>query len=123
MTSPLVNPAAGYITLSRLDSSTSRPSICTTNRCLAILVLLRAFIRRLIRAQPQKTREPQPAVRGPVAVAHLGDQLRAYPVGAPGVLAGHGAGQERRVGAGQWREDRQQLPLGRRADAATDPAP
>src|SRR5687768_744971 len=102
MTSPLVKPACGYITLSRLDSSRSRPSISTANRELAfdtgfpppvgsgaIVILLHAFRGRLVRAQPQKSREPQPAVRGPVAVANLDHQLRAYPVRAPGILAGH----------------------------------
>src|SRR5687768_14226596 len=122
MTSPLVKPAAGYISLSRLDSSRSRPSICTANRCLAtIVVLLGALLGRFIRTQAQETREPQPAVRGPVAVSHLDDQLGAHPVRAAGVLAGHRAGPERRLGTGQRREDGEQLPLGRRADSAADP--
>src|SRR5688500_14055425 len=123
MTSPLVKPTAGYITLSRLDTSRSRPSIWTAYRCLTIVVLLGALVRRLIRAQPQETREPQPAVRGPVAVPHLGDEFRAHPVRTAGVLPGHRAGQERRVTGLQRRQDRQQLLLGGGADAATDPAP
>src|SRR5690242_21921340 len=87
MTSPLVKPAAGYITLSRLDSSRSRPPIETRNRSRGILVLLRAFLRRLVVTHPQEAGEAQATVRRPVAVADLHHQRRVHPVGALRILA------------------------------------
>src|SRR3954453_9174904 len=121
MTSALVNPAAGYITLSRLDSSRSCPSIWTAKRSGAIVVL-HTLVGCLVRTQPQEPGEPQPAVRGAVAVPDLDHQLWAYPVRATGILAGHDARRERRYAGGQRRQHRQQLLLGGAADASTDPA-
>src|SRR3712207_2496536 len=122
MTSPLVNPASGYITLSRFDSSTSRPSISTAMRRLTIVVL-HALGGRLVRAQPQEPREPQPLVRGAVAVADLDHHLRTYPMRAAGILAGYGPGDERRPGHLQRLQHGEQFLLGRAADPPADPAP
>src|SRR4051812_34232162 len=115
MTSPLVKPARGYISLSRLDSSRSRPSIWTTNRSGAIAVLLGTVLGLLVSTDPQEPREPQAAVRGAVAVPHLDHQLRTYPMGAAGILARHRAGHEWRRGCGEWRQHGQQIRLGGRA--------
>src|ERR1700753_3246977 len=123
MTSPLVKPAAGYISLSRVDSSKSRPSIETGNRSPAILVLLDTFCGTLVVPQAQEPGEAQPPVRGPVAVTHLDDQFRTYPVGPPGILARHGPGHERRVALDQRLERGQQLLLGLGPDSAAHPPP
>src|SRR4051795_3055623 len=98
MTPPLVNPASGYMSLSRLESSRSCPSISIENRSRAILVLLHALGRGLVGTQPQESGEPQPAVRCAVAVSHLDHQVGAYPVRAPGILPRHRARRERRAG-------------------------
>src|SRR4051812_13518581 len=97
MTSPLVNPAAGNRTLSRLDSSRSRSSNRTTNRSGIVGTLFRQFVV----AQPEEPREAEPAVGRLVAVANLGHELRSYPMRAFGILAGHRAGGERRIGGGE----------------------
>src|SRR3712207_6356977 len=99
MTSPLVKPAAGYITLSRFDSSSSRPSISTAKRCLTIVVL-HALGGCLVRAQPQEPGEPQPLVGRAVAVPDPDHRLRTYPVRAAGILARHRPGGERRTAGG-----------------------
>src|SRR4051812_29977024 len=122
MTSPLVNPAAGNITLSRLESSRSRPSMETGNRSGAILVLLRALGRGLVGTDAQEAREAQPAVRRAIAVPHLDHQLRIHPVGASRILPRNSAGRERRIPAGQGFQDGQQFLLGDGADAPADPA-
>src|SRR4051794_27156395 len=95
MTSPLVKPAVGYITLSRLDSSRSRPAMDTANRSPAILVLLDALVRRLVGTQLQEARETQPSVRRAVAVAQLDDQFGTYPVRSAGILPRDRSGCER----------------------------
>src|ERR1700750_2160147 len=102
MTSPLVNPAAGYISLSRLDSSRSCPSIVTANRSGALPILLGALLGCLVVTQPQEAGEAQPPVPRPVAVADLDHQLRIDPVGAAGILARHRPLGERR-GLGRQR--------------------
>src|SRR4051812_22497043 len=123
MTSPLVKAAAGYITLSRLDNSRSRPSICTANRFDSAIVFLHTFRRRLVGAQPQETRKPQPPVGGAIAIADLDHQIRTYPVRPSGILAGNSPGRERRIADRQRRQRGEQFLLRRRADAAPDPPP
>src|SRR3954465_2339782 len=121
MTSPLVKPAAGYIVLSRLESSRSRPSIVTGNRSGAILVLLRAFLRRLVITQPQEARKAQATVGRPVAVADLDHELRLDPVGALRNLPRNRPRRERGTPPGQRLQPGEQLLLGHRADPAADP--
>src|SRR5688500_7321164 len=107
--------------LSRLDSSRSRPSIWTGNRCFplpGIVVLLHTLLRRLVRAQPQEPGEPQPPVGRAVAVPDLDHQFRTYPVRAARILARHRTGGERRSLGGERPEHVQQLLLAGAADAA-----
>src|SRR4051794_7390537 len=96
MTSPLVKPAAGYITLSRLDSSRSRPSTAIGSRSPAIVVLLRALRWCLVVTQPQEPGETQAPVRRAVAVSDLHHQFRSYPMGSPRILPRNRTGPERR---------------------------
>src|SRR5437764_521767 len=123
MTSPLVKPTSGNNTLSRLDSSIAHPSISTGNRLRAIVVLLQALPRRLVRSQPQETRKPQPVVGRTVAVLHLDHQFGPDPVGAAGIVARHRRTREGRLRRGERPERVEQLSLGRRPDPAANAPP
>src|SRR5687768_12553832 len=105
MTSPLEKPQAGYSTLSRLDSSTSRPSTLTVMRSL-----IGHLVRREVRAQPQEPGEPQPPVDRTLAELQLDHRFRAYPDGAAGILPREGV-DERGAGGPQRPEHLQQLAL------------
>src|SRR5689334_4048756 len=76
---------------------------------------------RQVGADAQEAGEAQPPVRSVLPVADLDHQLRAYPVGVLGVLAGQRRG-ERRLPGGQRRQGAQQRPLVGGGDAAADPA-
>src|SRR4051812_31122978 len=82
MTSPLVNPAAGYSTLSRLDSSSSRPSTTTRIRSLIDDVL-----GGLVGPQAQEPREAQPPVSGAFGETQLHHHIWTYPDRGPRILA------------------------------------
>src|SRR5215469_4861007 len=117
MTSPLVNPEAGYITLSRLDSSSSRPAICTHTR--SVIGRLRGG---LVRTQAHEPREAEPAVRSQGAVPNLNHEDRLHIGRAFEVLPGHLLGERRSVRP-QWTEPGQQVALGRGRGPAADAAP
>src|SRR5690242_4187789 len=85
MTSPLVNPASGYSTLSRLESCRCRPSTVTLTLSLVTCALLGG----LVVADAQEARVAEHAGRGPLAVGHLDHQVRHAPHRVPGVLPGH----------------------------------
>src|ERR1700754_3305588 len=108
MTSPLVNPAAGNSTLSRLDSSSCCPSTLTST---LRLLLIDDLFRRLVGAQPQETREPQPPVAGTLPELHLDHLLRPYPDRGPRIVAGQPLGERVAVGA-QRQQQFLQLLLG-----------
>src|SRR2546430_17121473 len=92
MTSPLVKPAAGYSTLSRLDSSNCCPSTRTSSRS-GIGDLLGAQVW----TQPLESGEAQPTVRGPLAELDFDHLLGTYPDRVFGILAGERR-RERRGG-------------------------
>src|SRR5262245_11513000 len=108
MTSPLVKPAAGYSTLSRLDSSRVTPSTLTTTRSL-----IDALRGRLVGPQPLQAREAQPAVRRLLPVPDLHHHLRAYPCGVLAVLAGQLGGERRAVDDQRPQRGEQRAFLGR----------
>src|SRR5690348_6138889 len=109
MTSPLVKPAAGYSTLSRLDSSSVTPSTLTDRR--SFIDALRC---RLVGTQALQPGEAQPAVRGLLAVPDLDHHLGPYPGGVLAVLAGQFAGERRGVGDQRSQRGKQFALLGRR---------
>src|SRR5438034_4543475 len=116
MTSPLVKPAAGYSTLSRLDSSRSRAPTRTRRRS-GIDTLLRAQVR----AQPQEAGKAQPAVRRALPVLDFHHNLRTYPGRVLRILPREFRG-ERRLRYRPRPQLREQCPLGGRRDPAADPA-
>src|SRR5436305_13058855 len=95
MTSPLVKPAAGYSTLSRLDSSNCCPSTRTSSRS-GIGDLLGSQVR----TQPLEPGEAQPTVRRPLAELDFDHFLGTYPDRVFRILAGERR-RDRRVGGGQ----------------------
>src|SRR5690349_18072667 len=82
MISPLVNPAAGYSTFWRFDSSSSTSSTRTRNRSL-----IDHLVGALVVAQPEEARETQPAVGRALGELQLHHDLRPYPHSAARVLA------------------------------------
>src|SRR5262245_52124161 len=92
MTSPLVNPFAGYITLSRLDSSSCLPSMCTRIRSAGRSGIA-CLLRGLVRTQSDVPRKTQPPVASEIAVPDLDHGLRPYPDRAARVLARHRSGE------------------------------
>src|SRR5262249_26442773 len=117
MTSPFVNPTDGYITLSRLESSRSRPAIWTRMRSF-IGDLVGAFVR----PQPDETGEAKLRVRREAGVSHLDHHRRRDEVRTLGVLARQRL-DERGLRGFQRREPAQQRALHRPADAAAHPPP
>src|SRR2546430_5740650 len=115
MTSPLVKPAAGYSTLSRLDSSNCCPSTRTSSRS-GIGDLLGAQVW----TQPLESGEAQPTVRGPLAELDFDHLLGTYPDRVFGILAGERR-RERRVGNGQGPQQAEHLALVGGLDPAADP--
>src|SRR5215510_2636746 len=116
MISPLVNPVSGEMTLSRLDSSSSRPAMWTRTRS-GILDLLDG----LVGTQPHEPGEAQPPVPGHVAVPDLDHQHRPGIERVLSILA--------RDRLGEWRlrdevrfKPRAQVRFDRGRDAAADPA-
>src|SRR3954453_11028450 len=92
MTWPLVKPTSGYRTLSRLDSVSSR---FPTRTVTLLLGLTDHLTRGFVRSQPAPSRVAQPSVTGPLAEAHLADNLRVDPMCATCVFARHGVGKRR----------------------------
>src|SRR2546423_6456708 len=117
MISPLVKPIAGYSTLSRLDSSSSRPPTRTSRRSG-----IDALLRGQVRPQSQEPGEAQPAVRGALPVPDFHHDLWTYPGRVLRILPGQRFG-ERGTGRATRRQLGQQRPLGRGGYPATDPAP
>src|SRR5262245_49921235 len=108
MISRLVNPVSGYITLSRLDSSSSRPAMWTRTR---------SFIDRLlgclVRPQADIPGEAKPAIAGQLPVPHLHDEARLGEDGLAGVLAWQRL-RERRHADLQLLQSGEQVLFGRR---------
>src|SRR3954463_622325 len=85
MISPLVNPLAGYSTLSRLDSSSS----CSPTRTrTTVRSFIDDLVGSLVVAQPQEAREPQPQIGRALGEFQLDHHLRPYPDGTARILAG-----------------------------------
>src|SRR5712664_135482 len=83
MTWPLVKPASGYRTFSRLVSLSVLPSIWTSTSVL-LATFAYHLTRRLVRAQPLERRRAQLAGLGPLDELELAHQLRLHEVRAFG---------------------------------------
>src|ERR1039457_2538060 len=99
MSAALVNPLAGYITLSRFDSERRRPSTSVWTRS-GLIGDLRWI---LVGAQATPGGVAQVPVRGPVAVPDLADHDRPHEVGQPRHRRGKPGAERARI-PGQRRE-------------------
>src|ERR1700733_6745987 len=95
MTCALVNPAAGYSTLSRLESVSVRPSTWTCT--LRVSGLTNDLHRILVVPQPFVRGRAQPAGLRPVGELHLGHELGLDPPRETRVLGRDRVGEGRGV--------------------------
>src|SRR2546421_9701118 len=117
MTSPLVKPAAGYSTLSRLESSNCCPSTRTSSRSG-----IGDLLGTQVRTQPLEPGEAQPTVRRPLAELDFDHFLGTYPDRVFRILAGERR-RERRGGGGQGAPQAEHPPLVGGPDPPPHPAP
>src|SRR5262245_49689388 len=117
MTSPLVKPVAGYMTLSKLDSSSSRPAIRTSTR---------SFIGRLrgvlVGAQPDESWEAEPPITCQRAVPYLHHENRLNVGRSFEILAWNLVDERRPLGLKRTQPG-QEVPLGGRRNPAPHAAP